>query len=250
MLEDAKAKGQLTELGERLIPQVEAMIKANEALTGPGEPGYGSLTAFGRKELRGIGQRNAERNAALLKDIEAQNLSVKFMSSGEDRAIESGQQFGAGLLEKAPGIADNLVDGVDGETVKLEARKDLLYAHKDKKSDSYKAYNAWKNGDELKAKVDAAYVKPDSQKAAKALLGKIFTPEFIADLEMESAEPKYVGRGDQEKTVTGVVDAALQFYNLYIIAPAMENEAAKPAEGWIFDQYMDDQDCRLGDGVR
>ncbi|WP_370639277.1 histidine-type phosphatase [Corynebacterium sp. CNCTC7651] len=59
---------------------------------------------------------------------------------------------------------------------------------------------------------------------------------------MESAEPKYVGRGDQEKTVTGVVDAALQFYNLYIIAPAMENEAAKPAEGWIFDQYMDDQD--------
>ena len=36
------------------------------------------------------------------------------------------------------------------------------------------------------------------------------------------------------------MDAALQFYNLYIIAPALAHEAKAPAEGWIFDQYMDD----------
>ena len=55
MLQAAQERGQLTGLGERLIPQVEAMIKVNEALTGPGEPGYGNLTTFGREELRGIG---------------------------------------------------------------------------------------------------------------------------------------------------------------------------------------------------
>ena len=36
------------------------------------------------------------------------------------------------------------------------------------------------------------------------------------------------------------MDAALQFYNLYIIAPALAHEKKTPAEGWIFDQYMDD----------
>ena len=59
MLAAAQQRGELTELGERLIPQVEAMTKANEELTGPGEGGYGNLTTFGREELRGIGVRNA-----------------------------------------------------------------------------------------------------------------------------------------------------------------------------------------------
>lgn len=242
MLEDANAKGQLTDLGKRLIPQVEAMIEANEQLTGPGEPGYGNLTAFGRAELRGIGERNAERNNALLKDIDANKLLVKFLSSGQDRAIESGQEFAAGLLSQTQNLEDNLVDGTEDGAVVLEERKDLLYAHKDKQAPGYKAYNDWKDGEVLEAKIDAAYAKPEAQRAAKDLLSKIFAPEFIAALEEESDEPKYVGRNDDSKTVEGIVDAALQFYNLYIISPALQNEAAKPAEGWIFDEYMDDQD--------
>lgn len=104
MLQAAQERGQLTELGERLIPQVEAMIKVNEALTGPGEPGYGNLTTFGREELRGIGVRNAARNLDFLERVAAsESDKVKFMSSGVDRAIESGQQFGRGLLSVAPG---------------------------------------------------------------------------------------------------------------------------------------------------
>lgn len=63
MLQAAAAEGQLTELGERLIPQVHALHAANEQLTGPdGASGYGNLTEVGRGELRGIGKRNAQRN--------------------------------------------------------------------------------------------------------------------------------------------------------------------------------------------
>lgn len=241
MLAAAKQRGELTELGERLIPQVEAMTKANEELTGPGEGGYGNLTTFGREELRGIGVRNGARNLEFLERVAAsESDKVKFMSSGVDRAIESGQQFGRGLLSAVPGLRGSLVDGTENGAVNLETRKDLLYAHKDKKADSYKAYTAWKDGDTLKAKVTEAYAKPESQQAAKQLLGKIFQPQFIAALE--SGEETFTGRADESKKVEGIVDAALQFYNLYIIAPALEDEPAKPAEGWIFDQYMDDSD--------
>ena len=111
---------------------------------------------------------------------------------------------------------------------------------RDKNSDSYKAYSAWKDGDALKEKVAQAYAKPASQEAAKGLLSKIFAPEFIDDLDSEKLT--FTGHKNESKTVTGVVDAALQFYNLYIIAPALEREASKPKDGWIFHEYMDDAD--------
>ena len=238
MLAEAKKRGQLTELGERLIPQVEAMTQANRALTGPGEGGYGNLTAFGREELRGIGVRNAERNASLLDTIEHDNLSVSFLTSGEDRATESGWSFGRGLLDDRDELTDNLASGTTDGHVKLETRQDLLYAHKDKKAESYKRYNEWKDSDELKEKVQQAYDKPASREAAEGLLRKIFAPEFIEAID--SGNVQFTGTENPDKTVEGIVDAALQFYNLYIISPAMEREEAKPAEGWIFDEYMDD----------
>lgn len=238
MLAQAETRGELTELGERLIPQVEAMSQANRALTGPGEGGYGNLTAFGREELRGIGERNATRNAPLLDTIERDDLSVSFLTSGEDRATESGWYFGHGLLDGRDDLTDNLANGTTDGHVKLETRQDLLYAHKDKKAESYKAYKAWKDGDVLKEKVQQAYDKPASREAAEGLLHKIFAPDFIEAID--SGDVQFTGTENPDKTVEGIVDAALQFYNLYIISPAMEQEEAKPAGGWIFDEYMDD----------
>lgn len=241
MLEAAAKRDQLTDLGKRLIPQVEAMIQVNEELVGPGKTGYGNLTTFGREELRGIGVRNAARNAEFLDRVAASgNDKVKFMSSGADRAIESGQEFGNGLLSVNPSLVGTLADGASNGTVNLETRKDLLHAHTNKEADSYEAYSAWKDGDVLKAKVEQAYAKPASQEAAEGLLSKIFAPEFIDDLA--SGRLAFTGRKNESKTVNGVVDAALQFYNLYIIAPALEREASKPKEGWIFHEYMDDAD--------
>ena len=216
------------------------MITVNKELAGGigQEPGYGNLTVVGREELQGVGKRNAQRNAALLEDIDKENLKVKYISSGEDRANDSGWNFGQAWLEEEPELADNLVDGMEDGHVSIEARTDLMYAHKDKNAPSYERYSEWKDSEVLEAKVDEAYAKPASQNASRSLLRKIFTEDFIAGLEDGSIS--FVGREKEEKTVEGIVDAALQFYNLYIIAPALAHEAKVPAEGWIFDQYMDD----------
>lgn len=240
MLEYAKEHDQLTELGEELIPQVEAMIAVNEALAGGigQEAGYGNLTVVGREELQGIGQRNAQRNATLMETIEEEGLKVKYMSSGEDRANDSGWNFAKAWLAEKPELADNLVDGMKDGHVSIESRTDLLYAHKDKESPSYKEYSEWKDSEVLNAKVEEAYAKPASQTAARSLLRKIFTEDFITGLEDGSIS--FVGREKDDKTVEGIVDAALQFYNLYIIAPALAHEEKTPAEGWIFDHYMDE----------
>lgn len=240
MLEYAQERGELTDLGEKLIPQVEAMISVNEELAGGAgqDAGYGNLTAVGREELRGIGQRNAQRNAELMHSIDRDDSKVKFISSGEDRANDSGWNFGAAWLKEAPTLADNLVDGTNDGHVTIEPRTDLMYAHKDKKSPSYEKYSAWKDSPQLQEKIQEAYSKPASQEASQELLSKIFTSDFIDELKDGSIS--FSAREKDGKTVEGIVDAALQFYNLYIIAPALAHEEKTPAEGWIFDQYMDD----------
>ncbi|MGV0361491.1 histidine phosphatase family protein [Corynebacterium minutissimum] len=240
MLEHAKEHGQLTDLGEKLIPQVEAMIIVNKELAGGTgqDAGYGNLTVVGREELQGIGQRNAQRNSALMDRIEKDDLKVKYISSGEDRANDSGWNFGKSWLSANPQLSDNLVDGMEDGHVTIETRTDLMYAHKDKNAPSYEKYSEWKDSETLDSKVEEAYAKPASQTAARSLLNKIFTEDFIAGLEDGSIS--FVGREKDDKTVEGIVDAALQFYNLYIIAPALAHEEKTPAEGWIFDQYMDE----------
>ncbi|MGV0399564.1 histidine-type phosphatase [Corynebacterium segmentosum] len=240
MLEYAQQRDQLTELGTKLIPQVEAMIAVNRELSGgPGqEAGYGNLTEVGREELRGIGKRNAQRNAELLGSIAAEDLKVSFTSSGEDRANDSGWNFGEGLLEQSPSLATHLDDDTKDGHVNIAACPDLMYAHKDKNAASYQRYTEWKDSQALQEKVQQAYAKPESQQAARSLLAKIFTPEFINGLADGSV--RFSAREKDDKSVEGIVDAALQFYNLYIIAPALEHEEKAPAEGWIFDEYMDD----------
>ena len=240
MLEYAKKRDQLTELGEKLIPQVEAMITVNKELAGGTgqEAGYGNLTVVGREELDGIGQRNAQRNSALMDHIENDDLKVKYISSGEDRANDSGWNFGNAWLSENPQLSDNLVDGMEDGHVTIETRTDLMYAHKDKNAPSYEKYSQWQDSEALDSKVKEASAKPASQTAARNLLNKIFTDDFITALEDGSIS--FVGREKDDKTVEGIVDAALQFYNLYIIAPALAHEEKTPAEGWIFDQYMDD----------
>jgi len=237
MLLEAEKRGQLTDLGKRLIPQVKAMTKANEELTGP-ETGYGNLTVFGREELQGIGERNAKRNTELLNAIVGSDAKVKFMSSGEDRATESGWEFGRSLLAAKPELDSHLIDGMEDDHVKIEARTDLLKAHGDKSLDSYERYAAWEDGEIVEAKIDEAYAKPASREASQKLLLKIFTQDFVDGIDDGSLT---FTAQNGKNTVEGVADAALQFYNLYIIAPAMDREAAKPAEGWIFNEFMDDE---------
>lgn len=239
MLKAADERGELTDLGKKLIPQVDAMSRANRELTGPGGGGYGNLTTYGREELRGIGTRNAARNLDFLGSVAASGTDkVKFMSSGADRAVESGQLFGRGVLSVVPGLSDNLVDGTTDGTVNLEKRFDLLHAHSDENSPRYEDYSKYLKSDQVTKKIEAAQNSDASREASLGLLSKIFDQKFIADIDNGTLKIT----GQNGKKLKGVADAALQFYNLYIISPAMEDEPLKPAEGWIFDQYMDDED--------
>lgn len=239
MLKAADERGELTDLGKKLIPQVDTMSQANRELTGPGGGGYGNLTTYGREELRGIGTRNAARNLDFLGSVAASGTDkVKFMSSGADRAVESGQLFGRGVLSVVPGLSDNLVDGTTDGTVNLEKRFDLLHAHSDKNSPRYEGYSEYLKSDQVTKKIEAAQNSDASRKASLGLLSKIFDQKFIDDIDNGTLKIT----GQSGKKLKGVADAALQFYNLYIISPAMEDEPAKPAEGWIFDQYMNDED--------
>lgn len=104
-----------------------------------------------------------------------------------------------------------------------------MYTNKDKNAPSYEKYSEWKDSEVLGAEVDEAYAKPASQNASRSLLRKIFTEDFIAGLE--DCSIGFVGRENEEKTVEGIVDAALQFYDHYTIAPALAHEDKAPAEG-------------------
>ncbi|KQB83947.1 histidine-type phosphatase [Corynebacterium lowii] len=241
MLRSAEESGDLTDLGHDLIAQVAAMTKVNQELSGgPGqESGYGNLTTLGREELRGIGQRNAERNAeffATLNDDPAARLS--FTSSGEDRATDSGWNFGSGLLDTAPTLREHTDYDSTAQHVDIAANTALLYAHKDKSLPSYERYQEWKKSDTLEEKIEHAYTQPQAQEAARGLLSHIFQPSFIDSLE--AGELTFTGSEDESKEVTGLVEAALPFYNLYLSAPALSEETSTPAEGWIFHRYIDD----------
>lgn len=242
MLEEAQDQDALTDLGEDLIPQVEAMMTANEDLEGgfDQEAGYGNLTNVGREELHGIGERNRDRNAELMESVDDEDLKIAFTSSGEDRATDSAWNFGSGFLDTNSGLQDNVDYDEDAGHVTVEPRADLLYAHKDEDSPGYERYQEWADGQTLEEKVDAAYDEPDSRTASRDLLEHIFAPEFID--KIDDGDLDFTARGeDEDEAVEGIVDAALQFYNLYIIAPAMAEEPATPSDGWIFDRYMDEE---------
>lgn len=241
MLDAARETNSLTNLGTALIPQVEAMITVNRELQGGfgQSAGYGNLSSVGRDELRTIGQRNAERNADLLETIDKQNLSMSFLSSGQDRAIDSGWNFGEGVLSDNDALKDNVSYDAAAGHIDIDTRTDLLYAHKDKESPRYSAYQDWAKSDVLKDKVQSAYSQPASRTAARDLLEHIFRADFIDSID--SGAISFTAREDEDEEVTGIVDAALQFYNLYVISPALANEQATPEGGWVFEQFMDPQ---------
>lgn len=240
MLEEAERQNALTPLGRQLLPQVQALIDIMGKLPGGFglKPGYGNLTQVGRDELFGIGVRNAQRNAALLRDINTQNLRIEFSSSGQPRANDSGWNFGLGLLSGNAQLTDNLDFDTKAGHVVIEEQPELLYAHKDKDAPGYARYQRWKGSELVDDLEDLSVDQPCSRRAARTLLERIFTPEFVDELDNE--ELNFTGRENPDKDVDGMVDAALKFYNLYIITPALAGQPGTPKGGWLFDRFMDD----------
>ena len=113
----AQTDGALTPLGERLGPAVMSIMKANFLLgygvEGISTPGYGNETQRGIEEHKKLAGRMVKRLPAYWAQVArsaggATPRQVVVVTSGVDRAVDSGHFFSEGLLAAEPGLASLL----------------------------------------------------------------------------------------------------------------------------------------------
>lgn len=230
----------LSPLGRQLGPDIEAMMKANALLgygvDGIGKPGYGNETMQGEAEHTGLAQRMYARLPALFREAEARQRRIVVLSSGRDRAADSGYFFSRSLTAQQPGLAPLFDTSVDRPTLyfhKLNAQQDAQVPP------ATLAYQHWDKSDELKARKAAIHAAPQLREAALATLNALFTPAFVAALDQgrvsaanagtrsyTSADGKFTNHltGDGDTKIASVTDAALALYELYAAAADMQAE--------------------------
>lgn len=256
----------LTPLGQQLGPDIEQMMKANFLLgygvEGISKPGYGNETMQGLAEHTQLAQRLYQRLPQLFKDAAGQSRQIVVVTSGKDRAVDSGYFFTRSLLAQQPSLAP-LLFYPDSLAPRAETSHDsrpkgtdryLLYFHKlsvkqDQVSDAsdplyttYQAsqsYQAWLKSDALRARQAAILAQPGLALASKTVLQRLFTPAFVAGLNQgryrsantgtysySSADGKFTNTlsGDGDSVIASATDAALALYELYAAAADMRAE--------------------------
>lgn len=220
----ANAEDALTETGRKLGPAVQEITKVHD------ERGYGSLSGLGEREHTEMAGRAYDRMQPLFDAAASKNTPINIVTSGVDRAVDSSASFVAGLEKAQPALASVIQTPVTD--------KELLYFH-----DTDEAYNAYLENDErLAAAMDNVEADPEIEAAAHRVLARLFTPEFIAELNAGTISLSDRGKGEQK--LEGVVDAAMYLYELYVIAPGMADEQAID-----FTQFLTAEDARTLSGV-
>ena len=189
--QQAADTGALTPLGRQLGPDIEQMMRANEAI------GYGNETQQGMEEHTQLARRLLARLPDLFRDAEASSRRIVLTSSGKDRAVDSAEFFRNALVRQQPGLTPLFDTGID---------RDTLYFHK-QNTGAALAYRRWADSDELQAREAAVHAQPRLQAAAQATLARLFTPRFIASLDAKHA-----------------TETALSLYALYAAAADMRHE--------------------------
>ncbi|WP_295532301.1 histidine-type phosphatase [uncultured Pseudacidovorax sp.] len=277
----AQADGALTPLGQQLGADVLAIMKANFLLgygvAGISTPGYGNETQVGIQEHTLLARRMLQRQSALWKQVgEAAGSAprqIVTVTSGVDRAVDSGNFFVQSLKAAQPALA-GLVSYPPapapypdtGSAVAQPAGTDrfLLYFHKlvkatdlvtntaDARYATYQdsqAYQKYKSADaDLLAKQAGLFTSSAARAAGRTLLLRLFTPAFVDKIDngsysfantgsytYTSSDGKFSSTlsGDGKTTITTPGDAGALLYELYVIAPAMKAEA-----GVDFTPYM------------
>ncbi|WP_300751239.1 histidine-type phosphatase [Janthinobacterium sp.] len=265
---EAEKDGALTPLGQQLGPDIRQLMKANFLLgygvDGISKPGYGNETMQGVAEHTQLAQRLYQRLPQLFKDAAGQSRQIVVVTSGKDRAVDSGYFFTRSLLAQQTSLApllaypDSLAPRAETSHASRPKGTDryLLYFHKlsakqDRVADAsdplyptYQAsqsYQAWLKSDELRAREAAILAQPGLAVAAKAVLQRLFTPAFVAALEQgryrvantgtysyTSADGKFSNTlsGDGDTVIASATDAALALYELYAAAADMREEVA------------------------
>jgi hypothetical protein len=268
----AKKEGGLTTLGAGLGPDIWKLMRANFLLgygvEGIGKPGYGNETMQGIAEHTGLAQRLLQRLPALFSSAAEKSTSaskgrsIVVITSGKDRAVDSGYFFVRSLIAQQAGLAPlvqypaSLAPRAEQNHLSRAAGTDryLLYFHKlgarqDKVADpadplfrtyqASQAYQAYAASPALRDKEEAILAQPRLAGAANTVLERLFKPAFIAglqqgryrfansgDFSFTSADGKFTNAlsGDGEETIATPVDAALKLYDIYSAAADMRAE--------------------------
>ncbi|MBA5604667.1 histidine-type phosphatase [Duganella sp. FT3S] len=265
----ASQEGALTPLGAALGPDLRQLMRANFLLgygvPGISKPGYGNETMQGIQEHTALAQRMQQRLPELFRDAAAsaaqQPRRITVVTSGKDRAVDSGAFFVQALLARQAGLAPLLdypparapqAASADGKRPAGTDRYQLYFhqlnAKQDKGSDpadplyrtymDSQAYQAYASSADLHTKEGEILNQPRLAEAAQVVLARLFTPAFVASFSQgrrstNSGTYSYTSNdGKLVQTLTGdghtVIDnptsAALALYELYCAAADMQGE--------------------------
>lgn len=276
----AQKQGALTPLGRQLGPDILALMQANFVLGSgvPGitKPGYGNETQQGIAEHAGLARRMVARLPALFADANSKQ-QVLVVTSGKDRAVDSGTFFVESLLTARPALRPSLVyppsRAPAGETdhASRPAGTDrfLLYFHKlDTKRDrvadpadplyrtyqASQAYQAYANGTALGDKEAAILRQPQVASASRTALERLFSTTFLDRLDrgqlraanigtrsFSSADGKFSSTltGDGSEQIASSLDAALALYALYCAAADMQAELPVDFTRYVLPEQAD-----------
>ncbi|WP_156924338.1 histidine-type phosphatase [Derxia gummosa] len=266
----AEADGALTDLGRQLGPDVLKLMKANFLLgygvSGISTPGYGNETRVGIDEHTQLARRMLARLPAYWDGVAADGTrKIVTVTSGVDRAVDSGNFFVGSLKAERPALAALISyppapapypDNGGPVAQPAGTNRFLLYFHKLSKSsdlvsntaDAYYptwqdslAYQAYKSGDaDLAAKQSGLFTTATARAAGRAALERLFTSAFVDRIEAggyrfantgswtyTSDDGKFSSTltGDGKTVIDSAAAAASLLYELYVIAPALRAEA-------------------------
>lgn len=215
LIAHARAADAFTELGRELVPQVLSFEKANVEL------GYGNLSGRGIAEHRQLAARLLERLPDFFARGVQEGRRIHVLTSGKDRAVDSGNNFVASLKAHMPALTP-LIDPPVANT-------NLLYFHKAPQNADYQEWLA--HDPTLAAKIDEIFYGVSSHRYARQVLERLFTSSFVDTLA--AGGHLFVDPGTGAPVTFNEVDAVASLYSLYQVAPGLSEEGT-----WTFDRFI------------
>jgi hypothetical protein len=276
----AQKQGALMPLGRQLGPDILALMRANFVLgygvPGISTPGYGNETQQGIAEHVDLARRMAVRLPALFAGNDARKHIV-VVTSGKDRAVDSGAFFVASLLKQQPQLKPAVVyppsrapmGETDHASRPVGTDRYLLYFHKLEKTrdrvadpvdplyqtyQASQAYQAYAKSAALSDKEAAVLRQPRVMAASRAALERLFTKAFLDKLDrgelqfantgtqsFSSADGKFSRtlKGDGSEEIASSTDAALLLYALYCAAADMQVELKADFTRYVLPEQAD-----------